>query len=121
MPRYGWYDPSTDEEYETDMTYDEMQQFKKDNPGLEQRFNLNFTSSQYMSTGGKMDDGWKEMLGRIADENPDSDLKEYGRRRTGKEVKTMDAIKKNRRRLGIKKDKIDTSAGINKHGERTPD
>ena len=33
MPRYGWYDPSTDEEYETDMTYDEMQQFKKDNPG----------------------------------------------------------------------------------------
>ena len=121
MPRYGWYDPSTDEEYETDMTYDEMQQFKKDNPGLEQRFNLNFTSSQYMSTGGKMDDGWKEMLGRIADENPDSDLKDYGRRRTGKEVKTMDAINKNRRRLGIKKDKIDTSAGINKTGERTPD
>lgn len=121
MPKYGWYDPETDQEFETDMTYEEMQQFKKDNPELEQRFNLNFVSSQYMTTGGKMDDGWKDMLGRIADENPESDVKDYGRRRTAKEIKTREAIDKNRKRLGIKYEKTDTSAGIGKHGERTPD
>ena len=101
MPKYGWYDPETDQEFETDMTYEDMQQFKKDNPELEQRFNLNFVSSQYTTTGGKMDDGWKEMLGRIADENPGSDMSEHGTRRTAKQVKTAEAISKNRERLGI--------------------
>jgi len=120
VPRYGWEDPATGEQWELDMTYEEMQQYKKDNPDLHQVFNINFTSSRY-EKGGKMDDGWKEMLGRIADENPGSDLEEYKRRRTAKEVKSMDAIEKNRRRLGIKREKTDTSVGISKHGERTPD
>lgn len=110
MPKYGWYDPNTDEEYETDMKYDEMIQYKKDNPHLHQVFNVNFTSSRY-EKGGKMDDGWKEMLGRIADENPDSDMADYGRRRTAKQVKTAEAIQKNRKRLGIKDTKQDTSGG----------
>jgi hypothetical protein len=103
MPKYGWYDPETDKEFETDMKYEDMLQFKKDNPELEQRFNLNFVSSQYTTTGGKMDDGWKEMLGRIADENPGSDMAEHGTRRTAKQVKTADAIAKNRKRLGTTK------------------
>ena len=101
MPKYGWYDPETDQEFESDMKYEEMLQFKKDNPELEQRFNLNFVSSQYTTTQGKMDDGWKEMLGRIADENPASDMAEHGTRRTAKQVKTAEALSKNRKRLGI--------------------
>ena len=113
MPKYGWYDPETDKEFETDMKYEEMLQFKNDNPELEQRFNLNFVSSQYTTTGGKMDDGWKEMLGRIADENPGSDMAEHGTRRTAKQVKTADAIAKNRKRLGIKEDTSGTTALAN--------
>lgn len=120
MPKYGWEDPETGEQWETDMKYEEMLQYKEQNPHLHQVFNINFTSSRYES-GGKMDDGWKEMLGRIADQNPDSDMRDHGSRKSIKEIKTRNAIEKNRKRLGIKNTKIDTSVGIGKHGERTPD
>lgn len=122
MPKYGWYDPNTDEEYETDTTYEEMLQYKKDNPHLHQVFNLNFTSSRYTSTGGlKNDDGWNEMLSRIGEAHPDSEIGDKHRKKTIKEIKTKEAIEKNRKRLGLKKNTTDTSAGISKHGTRTAD
>jgi len=100
MPKYGWEDPKTGEQWETDMTYEEMQQYKKDNPDLYQVFNINFTSDRYQS-GIKNDDGWNELMDRVAEKHPDGDL--GGRRkRTAKEIKTRAAIEKNRKRLGIK-------------------
>lgn len=119
MPKYGWYDPETDEEYETDSTYEEMLEYKKANPHLHQVFGINFVSSRYSSTGGlKNDDGWNEMLSRIGEHHPDSHVGENHRKKTNKEIKTREAIAKNRKRLGIDKAKIDTSVGISKHGTR---
>lgn len=122
MPRYAWEDPKTGEQWETDMSYDEMMKYKEENPHLHQIFQMNFTSSRYTSTGGlKNDDGWNEMLSRIGEAHPDSELGQNHRKKTNKEIKTKEAIEKNRKRLGIKNTKTDTSVGIAKHGARTQD
>ena len=117
MPKYGWYDPELDYEYETSMTYEEMKGYKEANPHLHQVFNINFTSDRYDS-GMKNDGGWNELMDRIAEKNPEGDL-EGRRKKSIKEIKTRQAIEKNRKRLGIKYNKTDTSVGISKHGHRT--
>lgn len=120
MPRYAWEDPKTGEQWETIMTYEEMMTYKEENPHLHQIFQMNFTSSRYTSTNGlKNDDGWNEMLSRIGEAHPDSALGQTNRKKTIKEIKTKEAIEKNRKRLGIKNTKTDTSVGIAKHGTRT--
>jgi hypothetical protein len=122
MPKYAWEDPKTGEQWETDMKYEEMLQYKEDNPHLHQIFAINFVSSQYVSSGGlKNDDGWNEMMSRIGEAHPDSDIGDKYRKKTIKEIKTKEAIDKNRKRLGLVKDTTDTSAGIAKHGVRTSD
>lgn len=104
MPRYAFEDPDSGHQFEVDMTYDELQEFKLEYPGLDQIYKINFTSSRYGSTDGiKNDDGWNEMLSRIAEAHPDGMLAQEGhRKRTNKEIKTAEVLAKHRR---IKKSK----------------
>lgn len=120
MPRYAWEDPNTGDQWETDMKYEEMLEYKQQNPELTQIFEINFVSSRHTS-GIKNDDGWNEMMSRIGEAHPDSEIGKQHRKKTSTEIKTREAISKNRKRLGLSDIKIDSSAGISKHGTRSPD
>ena len=120
MPRYAWEDPDTGEQWETDMKYDEMLEYKNANPKLNQIFEINFVSSRYTS-GYKNDDGWGEMMSRIGEAHPNSQIGKDTVKKKNTQLKTEQAISKNRKRLGISDIKIDSSAGIGKHGQRSPD
>ena len=103
MPRYAFEDPESGYQFDLDMKYEEMLEFKKEYPELHQVFAINFTSSQY-TDGLNNDDGWKENLARIAEAHPDGTLASEGhRRRSAKEVKTDALIKKHRARASNKK------------------
>lgn len=107
MPRYAFEDPETGHQFEIDMTYDELQVFKEEYPGLDQIFKINFTSSRYGADGGmKNDDGWNEMLSRIAEAHPDGMLAQEGyRKRTNKEIKTAEVLAKHRKRQAAQRKK----------------
>jgi len=103
MPRYAFEDPESGYQFELDMTYDQLLEFKKEYPELDQIYRINFTSSQY-TDGLKNDDGWKENLARIAEAHPSGSLAAEGhRKRSAKEVKTEALIKKHRARASNKK------------------
>ena len=55
------------------------------------------------SIDGKTSSGWKDVLGKISEAHPRSELaKQYGKR-SNKEVKTQQVIEKHRRRRAGKK------------------
>ena len=64
------------------------------NPNMELVIeSVNIVSSQGDNIDAKTDDGWKETLSKISEAHPDSELtKQYGKRKSAKDVKT-DAVR----------------------------
>lgn len=95
MPLYDFYNSETDEIETHSMSYTKLDQFKLDNPHLEQR--ILSAPSLARDSGmiqGKMDDGWKENLTRIAEAHPTSALADKVGGRKTKQLKTQEALKK---------------------------
>ena len=85
------------------MTISEMESYLNKNKHIKQVLKgLNIVSSVGNRTG-KTDSGWKENLSRIAEAHPRSNLaKRYGKK-TIKQIKTEQALVKNKRRIkGLK-------------------
>ena len=95
MPKYNFYNEKTDEMEEHEMRISELDQFKEDNPHLSQR--ILQAPSMVRDSGmiqGKMDDGWKENLSRIAEAHPTSALAEKVGGRSTKDIKTQEVLRK---------------------------
>ena len=95
MPLYDFYNENTDEIETHQMSISALDQFKKDNPHLSQR--ILSAPSLARDSGmlqGKMDEGWKENLSRIAEAHPTSALAEKVGGRKTKQLKTQEALKK---------------------------
>tara|TARA_S200002703_G_C3703666_1_gene216131 strand:+ start:168 stop:476 length:309 start_codon:yes stop_codon:yes gene_type:complete len=93
MPLYDFLNNETGEIEEHTMSYTKLDQFKLDNPHLKQV--ILGTPSIVGGYGDrvKTDDGFKEVLSKVADANKGSNLDQY-RKRTAKEVKTKQIIQK---------------------------
>ena len=99
MPLYEFYNPETSEQWEAKMSYEEMKQFVEDNPNLHQVFSMNIIGGTG-SGGIKTDDGFKEVMSRIAEANPYSPLaQEYGAKDTIS-VKKRNIVDKVRKKIG---------------------
>ena len=79
MPTYVFKNKETDEVVEHVMRMSEYDQFVKDNPVLERHY----TPDQAPAFGcpvrmgiTKTDSGWKEVLSKVADSQPKSNLKD---------------------------------------------
>lgn len=94
MPLYDFYNEKTDEMETHSMRISELDQFKIDNPHLSQRITKAPSLTRDNGLQGKMDDGWKENLTRIAEAHPTSALADKIGGRDTKTVKTQDALKK---------------------------
>ena len=75
----------------------EREQYLKDNPEVIQ---VPTAPNIVGGVGGiRTDDGFKEVLSKISEAHPTSTLAQRHKRRTGKQVKTQQAINKHRKRI----------------------
>ena len=100
MPIYSFRNNKTGEEWEESMSYDESVKFLEDNPHFEK-----FPGGAPALVGGtgdrtKTDDGFKEVLSKIADANPNSNLaSDYGKK-DKKSVTVRNAVQRVQKKLG---------------------
>ena len=101
MPIYTFKNKKTGKEFDDMMSIAEMEEYLDKNKHITQVLKgLNIVSG----VGSiKQDGGWKDNLSRIAEAHPNSPLADrYGKKST-KEIKTQQALEKNKRRLRGKK------------------
>jgi len=103
MPIYTFLNKKTNEEYDEMMSIAEMEDYLKKNKHITQIIKgINIVSSTGERTG-KTDSGWKENLSRIAEAHPQSNLAQRYGKKDIKQIKTEQALAKNKRRLRGKK------------------
>jgi hypothetical protein len=101
MPTYMFYNTKTGEEYEEFMSISARDVYMESNPHLEQR--VNGAPALLSSRGGdrtRTPNGFKEVLNKIAEQNPYSNLaNDYGAKDV-KTVKTRNAVQRVKEKLG---------------------
>lgn len=97
MPTYVFLNTKSKKLEEHVMSIRVYDDFKKDNPHLERYIEdapgFNYTGSGDF-TGKKTDNTWKEVMSKIAEAHPASDLAEKHGKKSIKELKTREVIKK---------------------------
>ena len=103
MPIYTFINKNTNKELDEMMTISEMEKYIKKNKHIKQVIKgINIVASVGSRTG-KTDSGWKDTLSKIAEAHPQSELAKQHTKKTIKQIKTEQAVKKNRRRIkGLK-------------------
>ena len=98
MPIYDFRDKKTGKTFEEMMTISAKEQYLKDNPHIEQLVSGINIVSGVSGTSYRQDSGWKANLSRIAEAHPQSNLAKKTLRRSTKQVKTEEVLKKHRKR-----------------------
>jgi hypothetical protein len=103
VPTYTFYNKKTNKEYDDMMTISEMEEYLRKNKHISQVLQpINIVSG----TGGiKTDSGWKDNLSRIAEAHPTSPLAERYGKKSIKQIKTQQAVAKNKRRIASRRKK----------------
>ena len=99
MPTYKFKNLKTGVVYEDFMSMKDMEKLRE-NPNIELQMpdTLNIISQTGDNIDAKTDGGWKETLSKISEAHPDSELaKQYGKRKSAKDVKTAEARKKHKK------------------------
>ena len=103
MPTYTFYNKKTKKEYDDMMSISEMEDYQSKNKHITQVIvPINIVAGVSGLTH-KNDQGWKENMSRIAEAHPTSPLAaRYGKKST-KQIKTEQAIAKNKKRIASRK------------------
>ena len=95
MPTYDFKDKETGEIQEFFIKMSEKDQFLKDNPNLEQIISApNFITRRDGDVLKKAGSGWNEVLQKVGEAYPGSEVAKKNVRRTAKQVATDKIIKK---------------------------
>ena len=102
MPSYDFLNTETNEVEEHTMSYTKLDEFKENNPHLKQQI-----LGAPLTVGGvgdrvKVDGGFNDVLKKVASNHIDSPMGERYHRKSSKEVKTRETIKKHVDLQGIK-------------------
>lgn len=103
MPTYSVRDNDTGEMEEVFMTYSSLQEYLKANPSKE-----SVITSAPMIIGGtgmsdiKVDNGFKEVLQKVGESHPNSNLGQRYHKKSAKDIKTQAVVDKHRKRQGNK-------------------
>ena len=99
MPTYEFLNTKTKKIEEHIMSVSAYDDFKVDNPHLERYYSdaplFSYSGTGYLS-GKKNDNTWKEVMHKIAEQNPRSPLAEKVLRKDTKRVKTDKVLKKHK-------------------------
>ena len=102
MPLYDFEDTETGEVFELNLKIAEKDDFLKDNPNLK----------QLIGAPRKVDDGFKEVLSKVAEQNPQSNFgREINSAKSGKQGQVNKAVDKWKKQAAKDK-KVYTSEGI---------
>jgi deoxyadenosine/deoxycytidine kinase len=97
MPTYEFVNTKTQKIEEHTMSVSAYDEFKADNPHLERYYS---DAPMFSYTGGgdfagkKTDNTWKEVMSKIAEQNPRSPLADNVLKKSTKRVKTDQVLKK---------------------------
>ena len=95
MPTYVFFNPETGVEWEEFMSISKKEKFLVSHPWVEQRITApNIVSGARVGTG-KLG-GFKEVLQRVGENTPGSNVDKEHNRRTSKQVKTDAVVKKHK-------------------------
>ena len=103
MPTYRFYNSKTKEEYTDMMSISEMEEFiKKKHIKLLPPTQLNIVSSTG-SIDSKTDNGWKEVLSKVSEAHPASNLASQYGKKSVKDTQVDRVIQKHRAKKAGKK------------------
>jgi hypothetical protein len=104
MPTYTFINNNTGEEVDVLMKISEKENFLKENPHLQLILKApSIVSGVSISTQNKIPEGFKEVLSKVSDAHPNSEVAKKHRRRSIKEVKTDNVVKKHVEKItGVK-------------------
>jgi|TARA_B110000967_G_scaffold150536_1_gene154414 hypothetical protein len=100
MPTYSFRNKLTGEEFDRFMGIQHAEDYLKENPNIERW--LKHAPMLVPSVGDrtKLDGGWKDMLGRVAEQNPYSKLADDYGKKDAKSVKLREVVKEVKRKVG---------------------
>jgi hypothetical protein len=93
MPTYEFLNTETGEEFEVFMKISEREEYLKNNPHIQSVLSAPALVSG-VSTSNKMPDGFKEVLSKVAEKHPTSKVAERYGKKSIKQVKTEQIVKK---------------------------
>jgi hypothetical protein len=93
MPTYEFLDTNNNDVFETIMKISEREEFLLNNPHIQPIISAPMLVSS-VSTTGKVPDGFKEVLSKVAEKHPNSTVADKHGRRSAKEAKTREIVKK---------------------------
>ena len=94
MPTYDFLNTETGEVEEVIMTISGKEQYLKDNPHMKQHYSKVPGIVRSSGTTNVDNHGFKEVLQKVGEAHPGSEVQKQHIRRTGKEIKTREIIKK---------------------------
>lgn len=96
MPIYSFRDTASGEIFDIMMRISDLDEYKIQHPSHERYFDAEGIPALVsgVSVTGKLDDGFKDVLSRISDAHPDSELADTHRRKTIKQSQTERVVKK---------------------------
>ena len=103
MPIYTFYNKKTKKQFDDMMTIAEMEEYLQKNKHIKQVIKgINIIASVGNRTT-KTDSGFKEVLSKIGEAHPQSELAKQTTKKSIKQIKTEQAVAKNKRRIAGKK------------------
>ena len=93
MPTYEFLNTETGEEFEVFMKISEREEYLKNNPHIQSIISAPALVTG-VSTSNKVPDGFKEVLSKVAEKHPTSKVAEKYGRKSIKQVKTEQIVKK---------------------------
>jgi len=93
MPTYDFVNNETGEEFESFMSIAAREQYLKDNPHIQQLLGATATVGG-VSITGKIPDGFKEVLSKVAEKHSASAVGQQYGRQSIKQIKTKELVKK---------------------------
>jgi len=98
MPTYVFVNTKTNKQFEEFMSISAKETYLKENPHLQQVLTPTALVSMVGSLEGKTDSGFKEVMSKIAENNPSSPLAEKYGRKSIKDVKIKEVREKHRKK-----------------------
>lgn len=104
MPTYNFLNTETGDEFESFMKISEREEFLKNNPHIQPVLTAPaIVSGVSTSTQNRVPDGFKEVLSKVAEAHPGSEFAQKHKRKSIKEARTEQVVKKHVERItGVK-------------------
>lgn len=105
MPTYTFENTKTGKVFDDFMSMDDKETYLEQNPHIKQIINKINIVAGVSGRSYRNDQGWKENMSRIAEAHPTSPLADRYGKKSIKQIRTQQALKKNKQRLAARKKK----------------